>query len=138
MTEVPQPPAEPQPTPPPGEPVPPAGQPVPPSGEPAGNGLATAGMVLGIITLATCWMFCAPYVPLACGIVGLVLSVLGASKAKDRAGAGAGKAKVGIICSVIGLAVIIVIWILLITVFAEASKGVLEEIKKAQEMYNTQ
>ena len=98
--------------------------------------MAMAGMVLGIITAATCWMFCAPYVPLACGIVGLILSIVGSKKAKERGGAGAGKAKVGMILSIIGVAIIVIIWILLLTVFAGAGKSFAEEIRKAQEMYN--
>jgi len=118
-------------------PPPPETPPTSPAPAVQGNGVATAGMVLGIIAVATCWMFCAPYVPLACGIVGLVLSIVGSSKAKQRGGVGAGKAKVGMILSIVGLAVIIVVWILLVTVFAEASKSFVEEMQKAQQMYNT-
>ncbi len=119
-------------------PPPPETTPTAPAAAPQGNGVATAGMVLGIIALATSWMFCAPYVPLVCGIVGLILGVVGSGKAKQLGGAGAGKAKVGIILSIIGVVIIVVILILVATVFAEVTKSLTDEIRKAQEMYNNQ
>lgn len=59
------------------------------------NGLAIAGMVLGIISIpAACCFACAGWI---CGILGLIFSILGQSKGKS------GMGLAGIICSVIGL-----------------------------------
>lgn len=76
-------------------------QPTPFYQPPPTNGVATASMVLGIssIPLALCCSFAG----IACGIVGIVLAVQ--AKKKVRLGAaGAGAAKTGLICSIIGLA----------------------------------
>jgi len=99
---------------------------------PQGNGLATAGMVLGIVSAALCWMFCAPYIPIIVGVVGLVLSILGLSKAKQLSGAGAGKAKVGLILSIIGIVVPLII-IVVGLLFFKAVVGT--GLRKAIEMY---
>lgn len=71
-------------------------------------------MILGIITTAVSWtaFFILPCLfPLGTGIVALILSALGGRTAKAN-GVGAGKAKVGLILSIVGLALTIVflIW----------------------------
>jgi uncharacterized membrane protein len=83
--------------------APPAG-PVPQQG----NGLAVAGMVLGILGLVG---LCIWFVGLPCAIVGLILSIMGKKKAKET-GVGGGMATAGMICSIIalGLAVVGVIF----------------------------
>jgi len=101
-----------------------------------GNGLATAGMILGIICVATSWIWCFLWASLACGVVGLVLSILGQKKARQLNGLGAGKAKAGIICSIVGIAIMILVWILILTVFATTAKTGFEEFQKAIESYN--
>ena len=81
---------------------------------PGKNTRATVGMILGIITVATSWTayFLFPFVlPLGTGIAALILSALGRRTAKAN-GIGAGKAKVGLILSIIGLAITIAILIL--------------------------
>lgn len=78
-----------------------------PEGAPAekkGNGLAIAGMVLGIVAIA---LFCIWYIGLPCAVVGLILSVLGLKKAKAT-GAGTGMAKAGLILCIIALALDII------------------------------
>jgi uncharacterized membrane protein len=72
-----------------------------------GNGLAVAGMILGIIALA---LFCIWWLSIPSAIVGLILSILGSKKARET-GVGAGMAKAGTIMSIIaiGLAILIVI-----------------------------
>ena len=64
-----------------------------------GNGLAIAGMVLGIVGLVG---LCIWYIGLPCAIVGLILSILARKKSKVT-GTGGGMAMAGIICSVIAL-----------------------------------
>ncbi len=70
-----------------------------------GNGLAVAGMVLGIIALG---LFCFWFVSIPCAIVGLILSLLGNKKAKET-GAGAGMAKAGMILGIIAIALAVLI-----------------------------
>jgi hypothetical protein len=75
------------------------GQPYyPPPGAGMSNGLATAGMVLGIISIpfAIASFFDYPVV-----IVGFILSIIGLKRAK-LSGIGAAKARAGIICTSIG------------------------------------
>ena len=78
----------------------------------SGNGLAVAGMVLGIIALVTFW---AIFISAPCGLVGLVLSILGMKKAK-KVGSGKGMAITGLVLSIlailatVGLIVLIYLW----------------------------
>lgn len=72
-----------------------------------GKGLGITGMVLGIISLV---FFCVFYIGLPCAIIGLVLSIVSASKAKS-VGQKNGMATAGIICSAIsiGLGLIVIL-----------------------------
>ena len=79
--------------------MPPQGSPPSPAAT-GGNGVAVAGMVLGIIAILTS---CLPIVGLACGVVGLILSCIGMKKAAAVGGAGKGMAIAGLVCSIIGL-----------------------------------
>ena len=120
MTETPQVPVA---------PTPPVG------GAPASNGLAKAGMILGIISAATCWMWCAPYVPIGCGVVGLILSIVGKGKAKQLGGEGAKQAKTGMILSIIGIVIPLIVWILIIAFFTTAAVSFNEELQRAAQQY---
>ena len=124
MTETPQPPAE--------------AAPAQAAGQPKGNGLAMGGMILGIISLALVWMWCLPFIPIIIGVVGLILSILGKKKAAQLNGLGAGKAKVGLICSILGIAAPIVIWILVLAFAAPATDKALQDFQKAMEQYSNQ
>ncbi|MBR2743695.1 MAG: DUF4190 domain-containing protein [Clostridia bacterium] len=76
---------------------------------PAGkNGVAVAGMVLGIVGLVFCFT---GWFAIICTILGLVLSIVGMKKAKET-GAGKGMAIAGIVCSVIGLVISAIILII--------------------------
>lgn len=66
-----------------------------------GKGLGIAGMVLGIVGLV---LFCFVYVGLPCSIVGLILSAVGMKKS-EAAGFGNGMGKAGLICSLIAVAI---------------------------------
>ena len=93
----------------PQQPVAPQPQYQPPS-QKQGNGLAIAGMVLGIIGLVG---ICIWWLGLPCAIVGLILSCLGKKKSKIT-GTGGGMATAGIVTSVIALALAIIGIILVI------------------------
>lgn len=72
------------------------------------NGLAIASMVLGIVSLIlTCIL---PYVSWVLAIVGIVLAAIAKKKAKS------GMATAGLVCSIIALAVWVVVIILLVVV----------------------
>lgn len=77
--------------------------------QPSGsNGLAIAGMVLGIVALV---LFCVWYISLPAAVVGLILSVMARKKAKET-GVGGGMAMTGLVLSVIALAIALLIMIL--------------------------
>ena len=68
------------------------------------NGPATAGMVCGIISVATCWV---PFLYLLSGLVLGIVAVVLSSKGRKRARAGAGSgnlATAGLVCGYIGIA----------------------------------
>ena len=124
MTETPQPPAE--------------AAPAPPAEAPQSNGMATAGMVVGIISAALLVVFCAPYIAVVVGVIGLILSLLGMKKAKQLNGAGAGKAKVGLICSLAGIVIGIVELIILVAAAKTFTEKTLDGMQKAMEQYGNQ
>ncbi len=70
-----------------------------------GKGLGIASMVLGIISLAC---FCLWYVAIACALIGVVLGGVGIAKAK-QVNAKNGMAVAGLVCSIISLAVALII-----------------------------
>jgi hypothetical protein len=65
-----------------------------------GNGMAIAGMVLGIVGIVFCWI---PVVGPAIGLVGLILSIAGMSRANAVGGKGKGMAIAGLVCSIVAL-----------------------------------
>jgi hypothetical protein len=91
---------------------------------PATNTPATVGMIFGIITAAISWtaFFILPLIlPLGTGITGLIVSILGLQKAKAN-GVGAGKAKAGLILSIVGLAIAILFLIWGVMAWMEMSR----------------
>ena len=86
-------------------PYPPYGPPMQPYlGKPKGDSMATASMILGIITLAS--MLVLQFtIPFVLGGIGIVLAILSRGSAKRLAG----KAKAGLICCIVGLSLDIVL-----------------------------
>lgn len=72
------------------------------------NGAATAGLVLGILTMVFCWV---PILNILTGIPGMITSIVGIAK---RNGKGKAKAIVGLCLSIfgmiIGIFILFVIW----------------------------
>ena len=83
---------------------PPPGFGGPPQG--GSNGLAIAGLVLGILAIVT---FFVPYAGIVLGLIGLVLSILGRKRANET-GVGGGMAITGLILSIIGI-IIGIAWV---------------------------
>jgi len=73
-----------------------------------GNGLAVAGMVLGIVSLV---LICIWFVSLPCAIVGLCLSVVGKNKALET-NSGGGMAITGLVLSCITLALLVIVLVM--------------------------
>jgi len=75
-----------------------------------GNGLAVAGMILGIVSLVLFWFV---FVSVPCGLVGLVLSILAMGRAK-KTHTGKGMAVAGLVLSILGVVasvgLFLVIW----------------------------
>lgn len=59
-----------------------------------GNGKSIASLVLGILSILTCWL---PYVGLIMGGIGIVLGILGLKQENAR-----GLAIAGLVCSIVG------------------------------------
>jgi len=88
--------------------------------------LAVTGMILGICAIVICWLpFVGPFLGLACGVVGLILSLKAKNKAKaDNLGEtwdGKGMAMAGLVCSIIGMAVSAIALIVMIIALTAAS-----------------
>lgn len=88
-----------------------------------GKGLSVAGLVLGICALVI-GLIINSAVGLVCGIVGIILSVMGRKKAK-AAGAPTGMGTAGLVCSIIATAIIAVVFLAAIICVsaAEAALG---------------
>jgi hypothetical protein len=105
----------------------------PPYQQPPGNGMAVAGMVLGIIGLVLCWV---PFLGWVCAIVGVILAVLGMGKAKKIGGKGKGMAVAGLVCGIIGLAIGILLFALTMMA-ASAFDGYMEKAKRSEASLQT-
>ena len=100
--------------------------------------MAVASMVLGIIALV---LFCVWYVSIPVAIVGLILGVIASGKAKRGEGGGAGMAKAGIICTIIALALDIIVIIGVIVGFSLFGNKIRQiqqrQIQQMQQQQNT-
>lgn len=72
------------------------------------NGLATAGFVLGLLGVLTCWIPILNVVGIILGILGAVLAAVGLAKSK-KVGAGKGLAIAGIVLGVLAVLLAILI-----------------------------
>lgn len=96
-----------------------------------GDGMATASMILGIITLAS-MLILQFTIPFVLGGIGIVLAILSRGSAKHLAG----KAKAGLICCIVGLSldiVLIVSAVCLVLALPHLPKEYQEEVNKACE-----
>jgi len=74
------------------------------TGPQQGNGLAVAGMVLGIVSVP---LVCLWFISLPCAIVGLCLSVVGKNKARET-NTGGGMAITGLVLSCVTLGLLVI------------------------------
>jgi len=73
-----------------------------PASEP-GSGMAVASLVLGILSIVTFWAW---FLVVPLSIVGIILGALGRRSVSRR-----GIAIAGLVCSIIGLAVFLIVYI---------------------------
>jgi uncharacterized membrane protein YgaE (UPF0421/DUF939 family) len=101
-----------------------------------GQGLGIAGLVLGIISIPLAIMGCTFVIALLFGAVGIVLSAIGLSQAKQANGA-KGITTAGLVVSIIG-SVIAILWFLFLGAFiqdAMDNKGNwLDKLEKLEEV----
>jgi len=76
-----------------------------------GNGLAVAGMVLGILGLVLCWV---PFIGWLIAVVGVILGAIGWSKA-NKTGKNKGMAIAGVVCGIVGLAIGVIFLVMAMT-----------------------
>lgn len=82
------------------------------------SGKATASLVLGIISLVFFWMSFFAFVSVICSIIGIVL---GNSARKElRPEQGQGKATAGLVCSIIGLALSVIMLVVFTLILVAA------------------
>jgi len=112
-------------------------QPQPQWTPPPSNGMAVAGMILGIISAATCWIWCAPWIAISCGIVGIILSVVGMKAAKIKA-VGHGQAVTGLVCGIAGTAISFIVLVCVamflsaaVTIVDKGGKAFIKDIERA-------
>ncbi len=92
-----------------------------------GKGMCVAGMVLGIASIVSLCCWCAYGLPsIICGLVGLILSIVGSRQAK-RAGGSTGMGLTGIVLSAIGLALGLIAVIILVSI-AVSGPGSFEDL----------
>lgn len=79
---------------------------------PQGNGFAVGALVLGLVSLITCWM---PFVGGSLGATGLVLGVAGLMRSK-RTSSGKGLSIAGLVLSILGTAAAVGFYLLITAV----------------------
>jgi len=75
----------------------------------AGNGLALTGMILGIVSLISCWI---GYVSLPAAIAAIIFGILGMRRAKAT-GTGRGMAIAGLVLGIVGLILFVGLFVLI-------------------------
>ncbi len=83
------------------------------------NGLAVAGLVLGLVALALCWV---PIVGAVLGVLGVVFGAVGLRSAGRHAGSGRGLALAGTICGAVATVVCVVFSIFVINRVVDCSQ----------------
>ena len=74
------------------------------------NGMAVAGLVLGIIALVLSWLTWPSWI---LSILGIIFGALGISKANKIGGKGKGMAIAGLVCSIIAIIISIIVLMLI-------------------------
>ena len=111
-----------------GAPVPDPNAPAPvvePEPEKRPNGIAVAGLVMGILTIVLCWF---PGIPFRTGLLGLIFSIAGLAKKNARS---KGAAVAGLILSIVGGALSVFVLFALLIPGVAKYLAVAEEAKSS-------
>jgi small-conductance mechanosensitive channel len=100
--------------------------------QPQGNGMAVAGLVLGIIGLLLCWI---PFFGWILALLGIVFGALGMSKAKKIGGAGNGMAVAGLILGVVAMLAGIVVFVLAMMATRALENELERELHRSRDRY---
>jgi predicted PurR-regulated permease PerM len=84
-----------------------------------GNGMAVAGLVLGILAVVFCWI---PFLDQILALLGIIFGALGMGKANKIGGKGKGAAIAGLVCGVLGLILGIVLIVLAMMATRETAR----------------
>ncbi|GEM_PF-1836586 len=102
-------------------------------GAPQSNGMATASLVLGIVSIALGWIL-AGIIGIITGILAIILAVVAKKKIKQNPNMGGkGSATGGLVTGIIGTVLYLAIWIIF-TVIITSSVDTLKEIGESQEI----
>lgn len=102
------------------------------TGAPKSNGMATASLVLGIVSIALGWIL-AGILGIITGILAIILAVVAKKKIKqDPNMGGKGAATGGMVTGIIGTVLYLAIWIIF-AVLVSSTVGAFEEIGNSQE-----
>jgi len=91
-----------------------------PSPQSQSNGLAVAGLVMGILAVVFCWLWVIAFV---LGVLGIVFGAVGMAKAKKIGGKNRGMALAGLILGVVGIILGIVFIVVVVAAFEDYMKG---------------
>jgi hypothetical protein len=91
--------------------------------QPKPKGLAIASMVLGIISLVAVLFFCCTYllngiIVIPCGVLAIILGMIGRGQIKSGEAEGGGMATAGIVCGIVGVALWVLLLVMAIAGFA--------------------
>lgn len=106
----------------------------PPPGAQASQGMAVGSLVCGIASIA---FFCVWWLSIPLGIVAVVLAVMAKGKIARGEASGAGLAKAGMICGIIGAGISLLITILAVVGFTMFGSK-LKELEQQQRMQQQQ
>ena len=100
-----------------------------------GGNMAVAALVLGILSLITCWFGAVGWIGCICGVLAIVLGVLGQKKEPEKKG----MAKAGMIMGIVALAIGIIMTIACIacigavgTAINQAAPDLLDKINSGE------
>jgi hypothetical protein len=62
------------------------------------NGMATAGLIMGISGIVLCWL---PFIGMLLGLLGIIFGAIGMAKAGKLGGRGKGSAIAGLVCGIL-------------------------------------
>jgi hypothetical protein len=101
-----------------------------PGPAPAGNGMAVAGLVLGLLGLVLCWI---PGLGWVLALLGIIFGAVGISKG-NRVGRGKGMAVAGLVVGMIGLLLGIVLFVLAMKVVEEEEREMRRRLERGDVM----